>query len=361
MVPRPSRYTALLPTAPAPVASAALRDQGHASTPADRLRSSLLGALARVGLARLVPGTLVVERVGRDGGLIPHISTELGVQVRVSVRLGPPRANRKPVLTLMRANGSVVGYTKVGVNDLTKRRIESETTALHLLAAADLGSLVAPTVLSAGALGGASYLTLSPLRTRSSGGIDADIRDAAARDLVAGFPTLSQGLARSPWWLALRQRVAEISSVDARQLNELATLLERRLGPAELVFGAQHGDWTPWNLHTVDRVTHVWDWERFAIDAPVGIDQLHYAFHTATAIRGERPIDALSMVEGRVAELVSIHENAEPTALWAIYLAQAGERFLTDRQEDAGSRKGPLSTWLLPTLERALRELPNRG
>jgi hypothetical protein len=359
MVPGPSRPTGLLPTAPAAVASAALRDHGHASTTSARVRSSVLGALARLGVARLVPGTLVIDEVGA-GGLIPHLSAELGVEVHVSVRLGPPRANRKPVLTLMRASGSVVGYTKVGVNDLTKRRIEAETAALAQLAAADLGTLVAPTVLSAGPWGEATYLTLSPLRSRSGGGIDPAVRDTAARDLVAAFPTRQHRLAESPWWRALRARVSESSMAEARQLDELAGSLEGRLGPAQLAFGAQHGDWTPWNLHTVDGVTHVWDWERFASDAPVGMDQLHYAFHTATAIRGERPIEALSEVQARVAELVRIHEIADTRALWAVYLVQAGERFLTDRQEDAGSKKGPLSTWLLPTLDRAVAELPDR-
>ena len=53
----------------------------------------------------------------------------------VSLRIGPPRANRKPVLELLSPGGEVLGFAKVGVTGLTRELVRAEAAALDVLGA----------------------------------------------------------------------------------------------------------------------------------------------------------------------------------------------------------------------------------
>jgi len=57
-------------------------------------------------------------------------------------------------------------------------------------------------------------------------------------------------------------------------------------GDRGLAFGRGHGDWTPWNMSVVEGRLVVWDWERAAAAAPVGIDAAHYCLLVALNARG---------------------------------------------------------------------------
>lgn len=368
LLPRSSRPATLLPTTPASAVSAALARVGAGATATARVRGSLLSVLGRFGIARLVPRTMVINAVPGAENFVSYASEALGEEVIGSIRLGPPRANRKPVLTLMRRDGSVIAYSKLGVNSLTNARIEGEASALTALGGVDLGHMVVPVLLQSGTWQTSPYLLLTALENRSASGVDHVVRDQAARDLVAAFPTVRTALATAPWWRELRERLADQVDLDdtskqVRALVDLVDMIDARSGSTELVFGAQHGDWTPWNLQTVGDRTNVWDWERFGTGVPIGLDQLHYEFHSATTFSGVPPQEALQGLRTRMEQVLALHhfESRALSTMWLAYLASVGERFVTDRQEAAGSVKGPLDTWLLPVLQRAVEDLDDRS
>jgi len=127
----------------------------------------------------------------------------------------------------------------------------------------------------------------------------------------------------------------------------------------ELSFGAWHGDWTGWNMASIAEGLLVWDWERFTQSVPAGFDALHYQLQTAVIRRRQPPPDAAAeCMRAAPAALAPFGVPAAEAHLTGVlYLAELSVRYLADRQAEAGARLGRPSTWLIPAIEEAMRNL----
>ncbi|WP_298886951.1 hypothetical protein [uncultured Serinicoccus sp.] len=354
-LPMTSAPTVFVPRGPRAVTAAALRGYKSPSTRRAQLTSVGLGVAGWLGAARLVPTTFHVQHP--EHGLPAHLSEATGRPSHTGVTLGPPRANRKPVLHLLDGRGTTQGYAKVAVNGLTARRMAREEKSLRALERRELGTLSHPNVISAGTWHSHPYLLISPVPTWSPRGIDPQVRDAALRQLVAAFDRTEDDLASASWWTALRNRVQQLDATPlADRLVELSRATEERWGSQGLQLGAAHGDWTPWNLATRGRTTFAWDWERFGTGVPLGLDALHYSFQSGVRLHGLKPAASLARLQADAADLV--RDNGSPPTvgrmLVALYALDFAERFVRHQQEKAGAKKGPIEGWLLPALERVV-------
>jgi len=297
-------------------------------------------------------GSLAVVLPDDQESLIDKISRDLGVEVWAAIHLGPPRANRKPILHLIDRDGESVAFVKVGLNELTQRLVRAEAETLETLAQIDLQELIVPEVLAAGRWRQCEYLVLSPVETESRRGIDADRRQRAMQELVSALPTRREVLLTSKWWWDLRSALRDRDHSDARELLGLADRFGAVFGAKRLLMGAAHGDWAPWNMAMTRQATVVWDWERFSHSVPVGFDSLHYAVEDAVRNHGLPPRRAVHKISGQAGPIVV--GNGAPSELgvqlMALYLLAIGERYVTDRQDLAGASRGDLRTWLLPEL-----------
>ena len=118
-----------------------------------RLRQAVLAGLFSLGVGRRSVGDLIFrDKVTVDGPvrLSARLAAVLHTDVRVSMRFGPDRANRKPVLQLLDASGTCVAFAKVGVNALTRELVRREVAVLTRLEDQDLGRVRAPRVRYAG-------------------------------------------------------------------------------------------------------------------------------------------------------------------------------------------------------------------
>ena len=111
-----------------------------------------LALAARAGLADTLPGRIVIVNAGTgpDSDVAAYLNAALGRDVLVSLRIGPPRANRKPVLQLLAADGGLAGFAKIGVTELTRDLVRAEAAALALLGAARLDHLAVPRLIHHG-------------------------------------------------------------------------------------------------------------------------------------------------------------------------------------------------------------------
>jgi hypothetical protein len=351
-LPRHERVTALIPPSPSPVAAAALRHHRAYTSRRERRLAQLRSVAARAGGLRLTRSSLAVVAPEDQESLIGKISGDLGVEVWAAIHLGPPRANRKPILHLIARTGESIAFVKVGFNQLTQRLVRAEAVALETLAQIELRELTVPKVLGAGRWRQCEYLVLSPVSTESQRGIDADRRHRAMHELVSALPTTREVLLTSKWWRHLQAALRDRDHSEARELLDLSDRLGAVCGSSRVLMGAAHGDWAPWNMATTRQATVVWDWERFAHSVPVGLDSLHYAVEDAVRSHGLSPRRAVHKIAGQAGQVVV--GNGAPSELgvelMALYLLAIGERYVTDRQDLAGASRGDLRTWLLPEL-----------
>jgi len=344
-------------------AVAAVRGYGVGRGRGARLLAAGLTAGLRTGLAPLLlrDRVRVLDRAGdgRAASIESHLSAVLGTDVVVSMYLGAPRANRKPVLQVLTPAGRTIAYVKVGVDPLTSRLVRAEADALATLAGAGLSRTTVAEVLHSGRWNGLELLVQSPLPVSENRARPTAEQVGAAQVEVAGIGRTGGGgpLAASPYWTDLTARIAELPDTPAAAtLADLVARIEKELGEVPLDLGAWHGDWTPWNTAVAGDRLLVWDWERFAVGVPVGYDALHWALQTDLvnhlADPGEAARESLARA-GSVLERFELSTDQVRTTAVG-YLAELAARYLTDRQAEAGARLGDVGTWLLPAVAGAL-------
>ncbi|WP_157074624.1 hypothetical protein [Janibacter corallicola] len=342
----------LVPLAPAACAAAGVAGHSAASGPRARWGVRALSTLARTGAARLAPRQYVLGEP--QSTLLGHVEDLLGTRVYAAVHLGPPRANRKPVLHLMDRRGATLAFVKVGVNALTDARVRAETRALEHLATHPPAGLVVPSVLASGAWQGHPYAVLGPVPT---GPGPADVPTTAMRMLADSAPEWRANPLRRPWWLeATDLLLARPDSETVRRLGRAGDALEKTVPRRGIPTGPTHGDFTPWNCFAGPRGHSVWDWERFAMDRPLGWDALHYAVSLARR-HTSMPAELVSL-RTRAAGLVGASGGEPDSATWvhAAYLWHRGVSAVRDGQLASGARDGDLDQWLLPELEALLAD-----
>jgi hypothetical protein len=287
--------------------------------------------------------------------------------IRVSMYLGPARANRKPVLQLLTGTGETVGFAKIGVSPLTSRLVRVERDALARLDQASLAEITIPRVLHYGVWHGLDVLVLSALPTWQRRRPIPAARLAASMIELARVGGLQrEPLAGSDYLHRLRARLAgaDETAEQAALMQSLDALTARANGTT-LAFGAWHGDWAPWNMANTGRGLMVWDWERFTSDVPQGFDALHYGLQAELKQaelkmwhRDPRDAAAKCITDAPHA-LSPFGIDAVPAQITALlYLADLATRYLVDRQAQAGSPLGAPGTWLLPAIRDAMVKLP---
>jgi hypothetical protein len=307
------------------------------------------------GLASsVVRGRVRVYEPAEADTIETYLRAALSREIRLSMYLGPPRANRKPVLQLLAPTGDPAGYAKIGINPLTRDLIRTEHAALTRLNKAGLTEITVPPVLHHGQWRGHEVLVLGTLpvwlrRTPPDVG-----QLAAAMSEVALVGGLCSGqLAASDY---LKQLTARLTGADhsperTALLQALSTLTARE-GETALTYGAWHGDWSPWNMASTRDGLLVWDWERFASGVPLGFDALHYWLQTEVRPGRREPRVVAAECPARAAQLIGpLGGKAAQARLTAtLYMAELATRYLVDRQDEAGARLGATGTWLIPAI-----------
>jgi hypothetical protein len=347
-------------------AAAAVRRYGEPGSVRGAVATRALAAMLASGLGpRLLRGRLTVRVPPGAQTIESRLNQTLGRHVLLSVHLGAPRANRKPVLQLLTEAGETIGFAKIGMNPLTAGLVRAEHAALDRLHATGLRHLHAPRVLGRDSWNDLEILVLSPLpvwqrRTPPQpGALQRAMSEIAA---VAGLKEAP--IAGSEYWRRLTARLdAAGHGTEHAALRSALASLDSLAGRATLRFASWHGDWTPWNMASTTEGLLVWDWERFTTPAPSGFDALHCWLQAEVVGNKAEPADAARACVRRAPELlepfgVAGHE-ARLTAL--LYLADLSIRYLTDRQEQAGAVLGAPRRWLLPALKAGIGELPGTG
>lgn len=353
LLPSAAQPRLLVPLGDRRAAVAAIRTLAVRHSLGRRLGLRLLLEGFRWGVApRLLRQRLVLP-AGRDS-LVEALSRELAAPVRVALYIGPPRANRKPVLQVIGADGEVVAYAKVGTTALAAELVRIEAATLTRLAERPLRTVQVPRLMAELEYDRMPVVVQSPLPVRQQHARGSQVQDAMVE--VSGL----EGSRRAPWaGSTYRARLrAGASGVSAdprgRTLAAMLDAVDHTAG--SLTFGAWHGDWNSGNFGMADGRVLVWDWERFGIDVPVGFDALHKALQDDVTVHG-RPLPAAvgalcAGAPGLLRPWALSDEEARTTL--ALYLIEVGVRYLRDRQDEAGAPVGRIEQWLLPVLSTLL-------
>ncbi len=292
-----------------------------------------------------------------------HLARQLGTPVRVGVLLGTRRVNQKPVLQVFDLAGRLLGYAKVGHNDLTADLVQREAVALAAIGAQSPRWFRVPRLLHHGQWSGLEVLVTSPLLAGPGrGGVPAAARTNAMLELagLAGFHTAP--LAQTGFWRRLRESAARLSGEpDGARLLEVTDAIERTHGEDLVRLGGWHGDWSRWNMNLRDGVVQIWDWERYDAEVPVGFDGLHLAAHAIRSGRGDlvrQEAEFLSRVGGSLREL-GVRTDEHDLTL-RLYLCTIAARYVDAMTHSATPALQRRTTWVLSLLGRLAEQAADR-
>ncbi len=312
---RPSRAQPqfLVPTKPGRVAAASLRRFHDARTPAERVAGLVGQAAGRFGLLKHLPGDLLELQAF---ALVDHLAGVLGEpELFAAVTLGPRRRNRKPVLQLVRPDGDVVGFAKIGWTPFTRELLENEARWLHAVEHTLPAWMHTPPVLHQTRWREFDVLVIGNIDTPFSARRRPVVRTAVV-DAVASVVEPD----RRP--LADSNLVDSWRRVGLHDRIDLDRLLDRH-GDTEFDMSLWHGDLTPWNMATRGGDISVWDWEFADGDRPVGFDVFHAHFEDGRRRRGETDVMALRQLPGRVApQLHELGQAQRVEPMLDLYLAE---------------------------------------
>ena len=346
-LPRAANPRVLVPLGSTKAAAAALARNHDATSKKARLAKAALGAGLRVGLTQRLadrvdifadPALPAAERP--QALLTEHLRALYGrADLEMAVILGVPRLNRKPVLQILAADGTVVGYVKAAWNDLTKGLVRNEAAVLGDLAVAGPegagpSTFTPPALIAAGPWGDLELIAASALpnaaRPDAAAVFDPPMPVIAE---IAGLWGRSTGrLGASPYWAGVRARLAA-APAPSETLRGAVDWVEGRYGGVTMAFGGWHGDFTPWNMARLDGATYLWDWER-AAPAPAGLDLVHFLFQSVCRFDHRPPAEAVALCSKRTPELLrrlDVPLDSE-RALWAVYRLE-----LLFRYDEAGA------------------------
>jgi hypothetical protein len=252
----------------------------------------------------------------------------------VAIGVGPPRANRKPVLQVLGRDGTTLAWGKVGWDPLTRRLVADEADVLAQLDGALAPGIVIPTVLFRAPWQGSEVVLTVPLPLRRR-----------ARRPLRPDPELLRAVAGpsaplEPWHDTSSRRLAAVGH------DELTPVLDRvaeRLTAAGVPGARWHGDLTPWNVGPVPGGRAVWDWERSAAPVPLGLDAVHASYAVATLREGVPVGEALRAAAEDAAGVLT-QVGVAPSVVPAVAAAYAIELLI--RQE------GDRAHWTSPALDR---------
>jgi hypothetical protein len=311
-----------------------------------RLATPALALALRAGGARLLLRDRVEVSI-EDGDspvalcdvlLTEHLREVFGGRdLHVAVLFDSPRPHRKPTLHIMGADGTPLGFAKIGWNGLTRSLVRAEARVLE-----DLGrgrvpqAFTVPRLIHAGSFGQLEILVVEPVSLDAPRRGRRLLREppAAASAEVARLEGTTRGpLAESAYWSGVRERLTAVEIAlgpDARpELSAAANELERRDGQTELEFGFWHGDWVPWNMGFQRGRLFVWDWERGGRPAPVGLDAVHFEYQAVLGLRRIAPWPAAQRTlerSGRVLSSLAVSDTLGRQLL-SLHLLEMSLRF----------------------------------
>ena len=292
VIPRADRPRLLVPMAPRRVASQALRHYPTSKRTVRVLRVLAGGPPAPDwGPGSSSPARLPPSAAPRH--LSRQLADAVGVSdVRFSVSVDLERPHCKPTLRLMSDRGRILGFAKVGWNDLTRGLVRKESEVLERLHSLPTAtSFDIPRILATVQHDDLFVLVLSPLGgARGPGPPPKELPVTPTAELASLSPLDEAKLTESDYWLRLTRRVTAHGADPF--LTGVAAEIESRYGATPLTFGLAHGDWVPWNMGLGTRVS-VWDWERASFCDPAGFDAAHFLLQVALHWENHPPEDAV--------------------------------------------------------------------
>jgi hypothetical protein len=227
----------------------------------------------------------------------------------------PGETNSISVKTLDSQNN--VEYAKIAVNATSAKYLQNEYSVITKLSELEFVHFHLPEILGIERLASMSILTQNSL---GEAGLKQAPYNAGLALLISKEISIKksncQKLMKANYFLELSDRV-KATGID--WLKQAISQIEQDYGECELLFGLNHGDFTPWNILQDGKRIYVIDWEWSRPSVPVGYDLCHYehqSAHNLNIAKKSLPYESGSLIN--LLNSLAVDETLAPL-IYALY------------------------------------------
>lgn len=306
----------LIPLTPTKVTRASMRRDHDSRSTKERIQGTVAQTIASLGVLKFAGGE-VLELA--PFGLLRQFEQELGEdRLYATISLGPRRRNRKPVIQLIRPDGTPVAFIKVGWSGLTRELVTNEAHWLNQVKGKLPAGIAAPEVLVQHHSDTIDAVATTPLPVRAG----AKRTTPVPTSIVQQMAEIAKA---GPLPVCELDTVTSWLSKPVADLLQLDKMLERH-GDVTLETGMWHGDLTPWNTASSSELMYLWDWEFAGGHRPIGFDTIHEFFERSrrAAQRNEQvALDTvISSADSLLAPFMDTTNKAKLDAIIDLYLCE---------------------------------------
>lgn len=212
----------------------------------------------------------------REAPPIERAMTEIfpGSDVFIALSAGAPEGarNRKASAAVIDADGDILAFLKMAGSELSGQLLRHEAQILGELPVQLRADEIAPQLLYAGEIDGGYVTAQKPLSGRPAPATFGPMHAAFLKRLS---PRNAVSPMDTQFVQCLPNRIAALGQ-PSPDLTDALEQARGELADFSVSAGVVHGDFAPWNLRRSGKTIRAFDWEYASLDAPAGIDQIHY-------------------------------------------------------------------------------------
>lgn len=221
----------------------------------------------------------------------------------LALSTGTPGPFRKITAMVISSDGRVLGFAKIGETPLAIERIKNEAKILKLLGnsfqlsgiRSQVSEISFPECLYDGEIGSAYVMIQTPPPFEGESGDSKFNQDyAKVLNILIKNTMVRKKFKDSDFYKNLKQGIEAYPLSYRDILKEGLDYLEKLIGDKEITFGLSHGDFAPWNMLWNHGKVFLFDWESTCLNAPAGIDLMHFLFQTGFLLKkltGQKLLD----------------------------------------------------------------------
>ena len=215
-----------------------------------------------------------------------------GEVIRLAFSTRTPGPARKPTVQILRQDGTVLGYAKLGITESAARLVRREGNILRRLSMVSRGATAAPRLLLEDDVCGMPLLIQEPVE-----GVRSTLEMTAGKFqfLESLQSDGRRPVAESPFLHDIDKRISALSDPPPI-LREALDGARSSLGCLNLPSTIVHGDFAPWNICVKGDKVSAFDWDYGHLDGMPLIDELHHTLQVGFLLQGwtaERALDYL--------------------------------------------------------------------
>jgi thymidylate kinase len=263
----------------------------------------------------------------------------------LALSTGTPGPFRKITAMILSSDGTILGYAKIGETEPAIQRIKNEAKILKLLVNSyqlsgdsnqgtgdrkRVSVISYPECLFEGEIDNGYMIIQSPPPFEAKSG-EGNFNEDYARVLgiLIKNSIVKKKFVDSEFYKNLKQGI-ETYPISYRDILEKGLkYLKDSIGEKEIAFALSHGDFAPWNMLWSRNKENLFlfDWESACLEAPAGIDLIHFLFQTGFLLKKQRGKQLLKFIKQNI--LLPSFPLPEPDILillYSLHMAVAEDR-----------------------------------